>query len=385
MGAERAHQQATACDAFDPTKVILRVRKLSAAALAGLLMISLAGCGNSSGGSGSSSSTTSSSAASSSASSSASGTGSTASSSAAACVTPSATASASAGSAPKDGVAGDKTGVDKVTVKQNDGGAKAPAVEFTAPVSDQALVGAKLVNPGDGDKLQADYFLTLNIAPFDAGTGKALETADYTAGQSVAFAKDNFSGGLEDVYSVLADAKVGADVVTYLPCTMTGGSSQLWVMHVSKQTKAPVKASADEVKKLKDAGDLPTVEFKDGKPSITIPQGKEAPADLIVDVIKEGDGPVATETSKVTAKYLGVTWKDGKKFDSSYDRTPTTSDFGLNQVISGWTKGLTGLKQGSTVLLSIPATLAYGETTTETQPAGPLVFVVELDKVTAAQ
>ena len=48
---------------------------------------------------------------------------------------------------------------------------------------------------------------------------------------------------------------------------------------------------------LDKAGKLPEVTLdKDGVPSVKIPQGNDAPDNLIVKVIKEGDGKRATES-----------------------------------------------------------------------------------------
>jgi hypothetical protein len=144
---------------------------------------------------------------------------------------------------------------------------------------------------------------------------------------------------------------------------------------------ASTKLGPDEVKKLKDSGALPTFEMKDGKPVITIPKGKDVPAGLVVDVVKEGTGKVATATSDVSANYTGVRWEDGKQFDSSYDRG-AAADFNLQKVIKGWTLGLEGLKAGTQVMLTIPTDLAYGpDAASQGSPAGPLVFFVELKDV----
>lgn len=104
--------------------------------------------------------------------------------------------------------------------------------------------------------------------------------------------------------------------------------------------------------------------------------------ELKVETLKEGDGEAATENSTVNANYFGWT-SDGKIFDSTNkDGTVTPIDFSLNQVIEGWKKGLTGVKTGSVVLLSIPTDQAYGPDAAQSgQPAGPLKFVVELKGV----
>ncbi len=103
---------------------------------------------------------------------------------------------------------------------------------------------------------------------------------------------------------------------------------------------------------------------------------------LKVEVLKEGDGPVATPDSTVNANYFGWT-SDGKIFDStSRNGTVSPIDFPLSGVIAGWTEGLTGVKQGSTVKLIIPAEKAYGATDNgDGRPFGPLAFIVELKEV----
>ncbi len=103
---------------------------------------------------------------------------------------------------------------------------------------------------------------------------------------------------------------------------------------------------------------------------------------LKVETLKEGDGKVATTESTVSANYFGWT-ADGKIFDSSNKSgTVTPVDFGLSEVIPGWTEGLTGVKQGSTVKLTIPAEKAYGaEDKGDGRPVGPLVFIIEVKEV----
>lgn len=75
-------------------------------------------------------------------------------------------------------------------------------------------------------------------------------------------------------------------------------------------------------------------------------------------VIKEGTGPMPTDTDTVVVDYSGKLI-DGTEFDSSYKRgQPAT--FPVNGVIPGWTEALKLMKAGSTWELYIPADLAYG-------------------------
>lgn len=104
--------------------------------------------------------------------------------------------------------------------------------------------------------------------------------------------------------------------------------------------------------------------------------------ELKVETLKEGDGPVASASSTVNANYFGWT-ADGKIFDSTNKSGSVTPiDFPLSGVIKGWTEGLTGVKQGSTVKLTIPAEKAYGAVDNgDGRPFGPLVFIVEVKEV----
>jgi peptidylprolyl isomerase len=84
-----------------------------------------------------------------------------------------------------------------------------------------------------------------------------------------------------------------------------------------------------------------------------------------------------TAKSKVLAHYHG-TLIDGTVFDSSVDRGQPL-DFGLNQVIRGWTEGLQLMVEGEKVRLFIPSKLAYGKRAAGSIPGGSvLIFDVEL-------
>ncbi len=86
---------------------------------------------------------------------------------------------------------------------------------------------------------------------------------------------------------------------------------------------------------------------------------------------KDHPGP----TDKVKVHYTGWT-KAGTVFDSSIGKEPL--EFGVGEVISGWTEGLQLMVAGEKRRLWIPAALAYGEKPRGGAPAGDLVFDVEL-------
>jgi peptidylprolyl isomerase len=98
----------------------------------------------------------------------------------------------------------------------------------------------------------------------------------------------------------------------------------------------------------------------------------------IIDIVV-GDGQEAPSGATITAHYTGALCSDGMVFESSHDGgNPAT--FGLHQVISGWTKGVPGMKVGGTRRLTIPAAMAYGSqrVSSDIGPNSDLVFDIEL-------
>lgn len=87
-----------------------------------------------------------------------------------------------------------------------------------------------------------------------------------------------------------------------------------------------------------------------------------------------------TSTDRVKVHYHG-TLIDGTVFDSSVSRGQAI-EFGLNQVIKGWTEGLQLMVEGEKTRLFIPSDLGYGNRSAGSIPAGSaLIFDVELIKI----
>jgi len=95
-------------------------------------------------------------------------------------------------------------------------------------------------------------------------------------------------------------------------------------------------------------------------------------------VLKKGIGASPKPTDKVEVHYEGKLLS-GKVFDSSFERGKTI-EFGLNQVIKGWTEGMQYITEGGEIELYIPYNLAYGERGAgeNIPPFSALVFRVQL-------
>ncbi|MGH3509231.1 MAG: FKBP-type peptidyl-prolyl cis-trans isomerase [Nocardioidaceae bacterium] len=120
------------------------------------------------------------------------------------------------------------------------------------------------------------------------------------------------------------------------------------------------------------------------KPEIDFPDSSP-PDDLEVSDVTLGEGVEATAGTTVRVHYVGVAHSSGEEFDASYNRgEPLQFRLGAGQVISGWDRGVQGMRVGGRRRLVIPPHLAYGDrgAGSAIAPGETLIFVVDLLDVT---
>lgn len=89
----------------------------------------------------------------------------------------------------------------------------------------------------------------------------------------------------------------------------------------------------------------------------------------------EGNGIRPTTTSDVIVAYKGY-FTDGNTFDES---DANGISFNLQQVIAGWTEGITYFKEGGNGILLVPSRLGYGNNGRQSIPGGAvLIFDINL-------
>jgi len=118
----------------------------------------------------------------------------------------------------------------------------------------------------------------------------------------------------------------------------------------------------------------------------TVPKGTgAAPKALKVETLIAGSGPEIKNGQQATVQYVGVLFKNGKEFDTSWGKgkQPFAFTIGSGQVISGWDQGVLGMKVGERRRLTIPADLAYGAQGSPPKigPNEPLIFDIDLKKI----
>ncbi len=133
-----------------------------------------------------------------------------------------------------------------------------------------------------------------------------------------------------------------------------------------------MEASTRDAKKTKEEGEKFLNENKTKKDVITTESG------LQYQVVTEGTGEKPTAEDKVKVHYTG-TLLDGTVFDSSVERGEP-AEFGVGQVIKGWTEVLQLMPAGSKYIVWIPSELAYGERGAggDIKPNSTLKFEIEL-------
>ncbi len=266
--------------------------------------------------------------------------------------------------------------LDAVTVSGDFG--SAPEVTFDTPWEIGATTADVLIE-GDGDPVEATSLVTVDYAVYSGDDASSI-ISSWDAGHPDVIPMT----GLDATFAPLVDAivsnNVGTRVLFGLPGTPATDSaaavpSAVWVIDVTGIV--PNRASGEPV--TPEDG-LPVVTLDaDGVPSIEIPDGYQAPSDLVVQPLIKGDGAEVESGQTVTFQYSG--WlTDGTQFDSSWaNGSAFTTQIGVGSVIDGWDQGLVGQTVGSQVLLVIPPDLGYGDTDAGSIPAGStLIFVVDI-------
>lgn len=226
-----------------------------------------------------------------------------------------------------------------------------------------------VLSEGDGDKIADGDYVSYALSAFDGDSGKRLGDAGYTAGEllPVELTAEAPMGQL------IGCATVGSRLSIVFP-TSADAAAQYYVLDVLDVVPA---AAWGEDQAPVDG--MPAVTLADdGEPSVEMPKA-DAPAELQISVLKEGDGIPVEEGDTTLLQYYGADWATGESFDSSWAKDGPFSLEG-NTYVPGFVQALAGQKAGSQVLVVIPPALGYGEEgTSDHELAGKtLVFVVDI-------
>ncbi|GAA4484802.1 FKBP-type peptidyl-prolyl cis-trans isomerase [Microbacterium panaciterrae] len=230
-----------------------------------------------------------------------------------------------------------------------------------------------VVKKGDGKDVVAGDLVSVQYRIVNATDNSVLDSSTRGVDDQLPILLDPQQQSL--FVAALECQPLGSAVVLALPSKLLGEGAKPLVVYAQSTKKLPTVATGKAV--APEAG-LPTVKLaKNGEPTITVPKA-DAPTATQVAVLKQGDGATVGSGDFVVVQYTGVTWADGKVFDSSWTRGAPTQ-FQTTGVVPGFRKALEGQKVGSQVLAVIPPADGYGATAQGSIPANStLVFVVDI-------
>jgi peptidylprolyl isomerase len=262
------------------------------------------------------------------------------------------------------------SGGDSVSVNGSFG--KNPEVQIPTDQPGNQLVVKTLVH-GDGPQLGSnDLFAGNYVAYIWSGKSHRLAISTFTKGQPAIFPPS--SELLKGLQKALIGQTIGSRVLAVVPPSQGYGPSAnpqggvnandtlVFVVDLVKSYTSKSQASGQQVSN--GGGSLPTVSNNPGAaPSVHVPAGATPPGNLTVKTLIQGQGQKIVKGQTLVVQYVGVTWANGRTFDSSWKRgQPLAFQIGAqpSQVIPGWDSGLIGQTVGSRVLLAVPPADGYG-------------------------
>lgn len=265
----------------------------------------------------------------------------------------------------------------------------APAVSIPAKSAGTDLA-VKTEIQGNGPALgKTDAFVGNYVVYIWSGATHKLALSTYKATPQVL--SGTLLPGLE---TALRGKKMGSRVLAVLPPkyaygatgnTQVGVTAKDTLVFVVDMIKGfPATASASGKQVSNGGNGLPTVTATPGTaPTVKIPS-TAPPSKLVVKTLITGTGAPLAKGQEVITQYVGVLWRTGKTFDSSWKRG---APFGFQldatpaQIIPGWDKALVGVPIGSRLLLVVPPADGYGKAGNSAagiKATDTLVFVVDI-------
>ena len=261
----------------------------------------------------------------------------------------------------------------------------------TVTIPDQKADGrlhVRTVIAGHGPALGGTDALVGNYAVYIwSGTSHKLVQSTYASVPAL------FAGRLlPGLQAALKNQKIGSRVLAVIPPKDGYGSqgnpqggvkptdTLVFVIDLLKAYPANAAATGKTV----SSGGHGLPEVTPGTPPQVKVPGSRPPGTLQAKTLIEGTGPAITKGQYVIVQYVGVNWRTGKVFDSSWSHgAPFGFVIGATppQIIPGWDNGLLGKKVGSRILLSIPPKDGYGKqgnAQAGIKGTDTLVFVVDI-------
>lgn len=268
-----------------------------------------------------------------------------------------------------------------------------PKVKIPIPL-DTKVTERSVVTEGKGEVVKVGMQATIDYVVYNASTGAKLGGSEFSSKGAISYVIDE-KHLLKGMVKTIQCSTVGSRIVSIVPPADAFGAdgpnvgvgvtdSLVFVFDIKKVEPAPTDSPSATPEPLPTPAawttDVPTVNLTGAAPVVTLPK-TAPPTELLLKVLKEGDGALVTASSTVTFDYQGTSWNSGKIFDQSYtEGDPAT--FPVGQLVKGFTAAMVGQKVGATLLVSVPPAYGYGEGTINEQDlkGQTLVFLIQIRK-----
>lgn len=255
-----------------------------------------------------------------------------------------------------------------------------PSATLTDPVYVDATA-VETVTAGEGRRITSEaQDVVFSVAIADGTTGQTLVSSSVPV-QPLSSWEDHYAG----LVKMMMCATEGSRLVGAIPASDLSadaaanfGLAEDASVAVVLDVQQVYLAAADGAPQFNDRRGMPSVVLApDGRPGIIVPDA-QAPDDLVVEVLKKGDGPAVGGDDSIRVHYTGLTWADREVFDSTWEKGASVA-LTLDGVVDGFAQALDGQTVGSQLLVVIPPSLGYGDEATGSIPAGStLVFVIDI-------
>ena len=254
-----------------------------------------------------------------------------------------------------------------------------PALRFAAPLVVASLVlslsACKPENKQDTAKTETNATAASGadapVVPGIAGMETEKKQVSYMIGQDMGKSLSVFKDEIDLKVLTQAIADQFAGKASKLTPEQAAKVQEAFTAKI--QAKQVAEAAAKAAKGKEEGAAF--LAANKAKPGVKVTE-----SGLQYQVVRAGTGPKPAATDVVRVHYKG-TLLDGTQFDSSYDRGQP-AEFGLAQVIPGWSEGVALMPVGSKYTLWIPSELGYGDAGGgPIPPNAMLTFEVELMEI----
>lgn len=290
---------------------------------------------------------------------------------------PSASASASASPSPSATIL-EPTEVPGVTVTAGAKEGDAPVISMETPWEAKETT-VEVLKEGTSDQVVGNGFVEVNYVGVNGRTGEVFDESFSTQPLTMTMP----DGAITGFAKAVVGRTVGSRVLVGIPSeeaypdgqgdAIKAGDSLVFVIDILSATYSDITGTMTQA-----GSDLPQVTMTDDGPTVEVPA---AVADLTKtesSYLIEGDGVKVTEADYLSIRYRSFT-ADGEVFEDAWAEAQVGA---LTNTIDGFTSGLVGKKTGSRILITIPASEAYPDGRTSSEPTlapgQTLIYVIDL-------